>query len=330
MKRTYLLFLLLAFVSYGQAQSARPNIVLILADDMGFSDIGCYGGEIHTPNIDALAANGVRFVRFYNTSRCCPSRAQLLTGLDNHMAGIGNMTNDQHEPGYRGYLTENTVTIAEVLKAAGYHTAMSGKWHVSNTVQQATPVAQLQWLDHRLQAPLFSPVEQYPVHRGFEKFYGTIWGVVDHFDPFSLVDGTKPVQDVPAGYYHTDAVSDSAAAYIRQFSKDPQPFFLYLAYNAPHWPVQAPAGDIGKYKETYRAGWDAIREARYRRMSRLGIIDTATDKLSPRYPTASWEENPDKEWDARVMAVHAAMIDRMDQGIGRVVAALRQTGRLDN
>ena len=313
-----------------KAAPPRPNIVVILADDMGFSDIGCYGGEIHTPNIDALAARGVRFARFYNTSRCCPSRAELLTGLDSHLAGIGNMTNDQHEPGYRGFLTENTVTLAEVLRSAGYHTAMAGKWHVSNTVEQATPELQLQWLNHQFQAPLFSPIEQYPTNRGFEKFYGTLWGVVDHFDPFSLVNGTEPVRDLPAGYYHTDAVSDSAASYIRQFSKDPQPFFLYLAYNAPHWPVQAPASEIEKYKDTYRVGWEAIRQARYRRMVQLGIANPATEKLSPRQPAADWEQNPDKEWDARVMAVHAAMIDRMDQGIGRVIDALRATGRLDN
>jgi arylsulfatase len=336
MKKLFLSAIITAAFLTGQAQPAdrpvdrRPNIIVILADDMGFSDLGCYGGEIHTPHLDSLAYNGIRFAKFYNSSRCCPSRAALLTGLYNHEAGIGNMTNDQHEPGYRGFLTDNTVTLAEVLRSAGYHTAMAGKWHVSNTVQQSTPELQLKWLDHQLDAPLFSPLEQYPTSRGFEKFYGTLWGVVDHFDPFSLVNGTEPVRKVPPGYYHADAISDSAASYIRQFSRDPQPFFLYLAYNTPHWPVQAPAAEIATYKDTYRVGWEAIREARYRRMSQLGIIDPATEKLSPRQPAADWDQNPDKEWDARVMAVHAAMIDRMDQGIGRVIAALRQTGRLDN
>ncbi|HEY4107660.1 sulfatase-like hydrolase/transferase [Puia sp.] len=312
------------------AMDERPNIVVILADDMGYSDIGCYGGEIHTPNLDWLAANGLRFSSFHNTSRCCPSRAQLLTGLYNHQAGIGSMTTDQQEPGYRGFLTPNTVTLAEALETAGYQTAMAGKWHVSNTIEQATPAAQLKWLDHQIEAPLFSPIEQYPTRRGFQRFYGTLWGVVDHFDPFSLVDGETPVRSVPKNYYHTDAVSDSAAAFVRDMSRNPQPFFLYLAYNSPHWPVQAPAEEIEKYKNTYRAGWEAIRKARYARMVKMGIVDPATQPLSLRNPDSSWSTNRDSAWDARVMAVHAAMIDRMDQGIGRVIEALRSTGRLDN
>lgn len=141
-------------------QDKRPNIILILADDLGYSDLGCYGGEIQTPNLDYLAANGVRFTHFYNTSRCCPTRASLLTGLYNHDAGIGEMTTDRKAPGYRGYITENTVTLAEVLKQSGYHTAMSGKWHVSNTIEQPTPKAQLDWLNHQAEHPLFSPIEQ--------------------------------------------------------------------------------------------------------------------------------------------------------------------------
>ncbi len=319
-----------ASAQHANSAAGRPNIVIILADDMGFSDPGCYGGEIHTPNIDWLAANGLRFAQFHNTSRCCPSRAQLLTGLYNHQAGIGDMTTDQHRPGYRGFLTDNTVTLAEVLRAAGYHTAMAGKWHVANTIQQKTPAEQLRWLDHQQEAPLFSPLEQYPTRRGFEKFYGTLWGVVDHFDPFGLVSGEQPVQTVPAGYYHTDALSDSASAFIRSMSRDPQPFFLYLAYNAPHWPVQAPPEEIAKYAAVYCVGWDSIRENRYRKMVQLGVVDPATEKLSPRYPPTDWATNPDSAWDARVMAVHAAMIDRMDQGIGRVIRALKETGRLDN
>ena len=315
---------------HNDGRDDRPNIVVILADDMGYSDPGCYGGEIHTPNLDWLAANGLRFSSFHNTSRCCPSRAQLLTGLYNHQAGIGNMTTDQQTPGYRGFLTPNTVTLAEVLQTAGYHTAMAGKWHVSNTVEQPSPALQLKWLDHQIDAPLFSPIEQYPTRRGFQRFYGTLWGVVDHFDPFSLVDGETPVSSVPKGYYHTDALSDSAAAFIRAMSRDPRPFFLYLAYNAPHWPVQAPPEEIEKYKNTYRAGWTAIRNARYSRMVKMGIIDSATQRLSLRNPDSTWATNPDTAWDARVMAVHAAMVDRMDQGIGRVIEALRSTGRLDN
>ena len=309
----------------------RPNIIVILADDMGFSDAGCYGGEINTPNIDYLAANGLRFTQFFNTSRCCPTRASLLTGLYNHNAGIGEMTGDRHEPGYRGRITSNTVTIAEVLKAAGYHTGMTGKWHVSNTIEQKTAQEQMDWLNHKTFYPAFSPLEQYPTARGFEKYYGNIWGVVDFFDPFSLVNGTTPVKEVPANYYHTDAINDSAVAYIKEFSKDKQPFFLYVAETAPHWPLMAPPEDIARYKNMYTAGWEAIRRARYQKMTASGLIDAGRAPLSPAWPAdMEWETNPHKEWDAMAMAVHAAMVDRMDQGIGRIIEALRQTGRLDN
>jgi arylsulfatase len=314
-----------------QSNDDRPNIVLIMADDLGYSDIGCYGGEIQTPNLDYLAGNGLRFRRFYNTSRCCPTRASLLTGLYNQQAGIGEMTTERSEPGYRGYITENTVTLAEVLKEAGYHTAMSGKWHVSNTVEQPSKEAQNKWLNHQASHPYFSPVEQYPVNRGFEKYYGNIFGVVDYFDPFSLVNGTTPVDKVPKDYYHTDAINDTAVSYIRALSKEDKPFFLYVAQTAPHWPLQALPEDIKKYEHTYDAGWDAIREARYKRMVEKGVINPATTPLSPRInKDLSWEKNPDKEWDARAMAVHAAMVDRMDQGIGRIIQALRETGKLDN
>ena len=316
----------------GQQKDTRPNIVVILADDMGFSDPGCFGGEIATPNIDRLAKEGVRFTDFYNISRCCPSRASLLTGLYNQQAGIGNMTMDEHAPGYKGYLTENTVTIAEVLKEAGYNTAMAGKWHVSNTFSRPTAKEQFAWLNHQsdYQGP-FSPIEQYPVNRGFDKFYGTIWGVVDYFDPFSLVNGVTPVKSVPKNYYHTDAINDTAAAYIRQMSKEAKPFFLYVAENAAHWPLMAKPEDIEKYKNTYKVGWGKIREARYKKMVNMGMIDPSKAPLSPRWHDGlSWKDNPDTVWDARAMAVHAAMVDCMDQGIGRILQALEQTGQLDN
>ncbi|MES2829025.1 MAG: arylsulfatase [Bacteroidota bacterium] len=309
----------------------RPNIIVIMADDLGFSDLGCYGGEISTPNLDRIAKQGIQFKQFYNVSRCCPTRASLLTGLYNHDAGIGDMTTPQNDAGYKGYLGKNTVTIAEVLKQAGYHTAMTGKWHVSNTIVQKNADDQLKWLHHQSEHPLFSPIGQYPTNRGFERFYGTIWGVVDFFDPFSLVEGTKPVRNVPANYYHTDAINEKAAEYIEEFSKTEKPFFLYVAHNAPHWPVQALPEDIEKYKKTYKVGWEAIRKARYKKMAALGIIDTGITKLSSRNPAdITWANNPDKEYDARAMAVHAAMIDRMDQGVGKIWKMLEKTGRLDN
>ncbi|MRG45221.1 sulfatase-like hydrolase/transferase [Chitinophaga sp. SYP-B3965] len=309
----------------------RPNIIIIMADDLGFSDLACYGGEIKTPNLDYLANNGLRYTQFYNTSRCCPTRASLLTGLYNHQAGIGRMTDADNEPGYLGRLSDNTVTLAEVLKADGYHTAMSGKWHVSNTIRQKTPQQQMAWLNHQQDFGPFSPIDQYPTNRGFEKFFGTIWGVVDFFDPFSLVSGTEPIKNVPANYYHTDAINDTAVAYINEYATSSQPFFLYVAENAPHWPLQALPEDIAKYGNTYKAGWDAIRQARYQRMIKLGLIDPKKTKLPPSIKEeVSWQNNPTKEWDAKAMAVHAAMVDRMDQGIGRIITALKKNGQLEN
>jgi arylsulfatase A-like enzyme len=309
----------------------RPNIIVILADDLGFSDIGCYGSEINTPNINYLAQNGIRYTQFYNTSRCCPTRASLLTGLYNQQAGIGKMTDAEDEPGYLGHITDNAVTLAEVLKTAGYHTAMSGKWHVSNTNGQKNPKDQLDWLNHHKDFGEFSPISQYPTSRGFEKYFGTIWGVIDFYDPFSLVSGTTPIKSVPKNYYHTDAINDTAVAYINGFAKSDKPFFMYVAENAPHWPLMAKPQDIAKYKNTYKGGWDAIREARYQKMIRLGLIDPARTKLSKRWHNdLKWADNPNKEWDAEAMAVHAAMIDCMDQGIGRIIKALKQSGQLDN
>ena len=241
------------------------------------------------------------------------------------------MTDAEDEPGYKGYLTENTVTVAEVLKSAGYHTAMSGKWHVSNTNMQPSPQDQLDWLNHKKNYGDFSPINQYPTSRGFERYFGNIWGVVDFFDPFSLVSGTQPIKEVPKDYYHTDAINDTAVSYIKDFTKSKQPFFLYVAQTAPHWPLMAKPKDIAKYQNTYKVGWDAIRTARYKRMVKLGLINAATTKLSPQWKDElTWENNPDKEWDARAMAVHAAMIDCMDQGIGRIIKTLRETGQLDN
>ena len=305
----------------------RPNIIVILADDLVYSDLGCYGGEIQTPNLDRLASEGLRFTHFYNTSRSCPTRASLLTGLYQHQAGIGRMTFDNHLPGYRGTLSRNAVTIAEVLKEAGYRTSMVGKWHVAETPLRED---QRDWLNHQVFHESFSDLCHYPVNRGFDSHYGIIYGVVDYFDPFSLVEGEVPIKEVPEGYYITQALSDRAASEIREYAEDDRPFFMYLAYTAPHWPLHALPEDIEKYKDTYKCGWEEIRNARYERQLEMGLFGGQKDFLSERQFKDSWEDNPTAEWDARAMAVHAAMVDRIDQGIGQVIAALEETGELDN
>ena len=319
--------LLAGSCSYSNGEDKRPNILVILADDMGYSDMGCYGGEIETPNLDKLAQNGLRFSHFYNAGRSCPTRASLLTGLYPHQAGIGRMTFDDGLPGYRGTMTHNGVTIAEVLGDAGYQTGMVGKWHVAETPLRPD---QRQWLAHQAQHDEFAPLDNYPTRRGFHDFYGTIYGVVDYFDPFSLVNGETPVNDVSAGYYSTVALADSASAYIDRYAKSEKPFFLYLSFHSPHWPLHALPEDIAKYENTYKAGWEAVRAARYERIKQKGIFIDTTNLLSPRQFTDLWSENPDSVWDAHAMAVHAAMVHRMDIEIGKVIRRLEESGELDN
>jgi arylsulfatase A-like enzyme len=288
----------------------RPNIVLIMADDMGISDIGCYGGEVQTPNLNKLARNGIRFTQFYNTSRCCPTRACLLTGLYPHQAGIGWMMQDKKLPGYQGDLNRNCRTIAEVLKPAGYSTYMSGKWHVTKKI--APDADKSNW----------------PRQRGFDRFFGTIHGAGSYYDPNTLTrDNTyiAPGKD----FYYTDAITANAVRFISEH-RNPNPFFLYVAYTSPHWPMHARPEDIRKYEGRYNKGWDVLRQERYARMIKMGLVDPRW-KLTPRDPQApAWEKAPHKEWYARRMEVYAAMIDRMDQGIGRIVQALESTGRFDN
>ena len=306
----------------------RPNIIIIMADDMGFSDLGCYGGEVHTPNVDRLANHGQRFTQFYNCARCCPTRASLMTGLYPHQAGVGAMTFDRHKPGYEGHLNDNCVTIAEVLRAAGYRTAMAGKWHLSLTREGEDHMRHLNNQDIQ---GTFSDLASYPVNQGFEKHYGVIWGVVNYFDPYSLVDGTEPVREVPDDYYITDAINDHAVGYIDQFSNGDEPFFLYVAQTAPHWPLHALEEDIARYEDTFKCGWDAIRNARYKRMTEMGLLDPDDAVLTPRVDMEKkWDAIRNQAFEARAMAVHAAMIDRMDRGIGRILDKLEETGELDN
>jgi arylsulfatase A-like enzyme len=292
----------------------RPNIVLILNDDMGFSDIGCYGGEVETPNLDRLAANGVRFTQGYNTARCCPSRASLLTGLHPHQTGVGHMTADWGLEGYRGDLNDRCVTMAEVLKDAGYATYMSGKWHVTRHI-----------------AP-DGPKSSWPRQRGFDRYHGIITGAADYWAPKTWTQENDSA-DVPDGeWYITDAISDQAAEYITDHcaAQPETPFFAYVAYTAPHWPLHALPEDIERYRGRFDAGWDVLREERLERMIEMGLID-ASWRLTDRDPSQPpWEEVAHKEWQCRRMEVYAAQTDRMDQGIGRLIAALEKTGQLDN
>ncbi len=292
-------------------QSPKPNIILIMSDDMGYSDIGCYGGMINTPVLDGLAENGLRFTQFYNTARCCPTRASLLTGLYQHQAGIGHMMNDRGTDAYRGDLSKSAVTIAEVLKQAGYSTYMSGKWHVTPYKSSEENPSKHNW----------------PLQRGFDKFFGTIHGAGSFYDPNSLTRDNEFI--VPSeDFYYTDAISDNAVKFIEDH-KGGNPFFLYLPYTAAHWPMHAKPEDIAKYKGKFDDGWDLLREAKYKKMLEMGIINPDA-KLSDKDNIPDWKDVELKEWYSSLMEVYAAMVDGMDQGIGRVMNTLDKKGIKDN
>lgn len=312
--------LFISLIACAENKPDRPNIILIMSDDMGFSDIGCYGGEIETPNLDKLAHDGIRFTQFYNTARCCPTRASLMTGLYPHQAGIGHMTNpsenpkiyDYELPGYQGFLSKNSVTIAEVLKSAGYTTLMTGKWHLGMQTK-----------------------DMWPLQRGFDHYYGILDGACNYFEPkyprgITLDNDTVTIND--PDYYTTDAFTDNAIQFIRESKdEDPQkPFFLYLAYNAPHWPLQAPKTDIDKYRKKYKKGWQDLRMERYKRMIDMGII-------SPEWKLSMQDS---REWDSLSVekkeemelrrAIYAAQVDHMDQNIGKLVNFLIEKNLIEN
>lgn len=286
----------------------RPNIIIIMADDMGFSDIGCFGGEIDTPNLNTLAKNGVRFTQFYNTGRCCPTRASLLTGLYSHQAGIGHMTGDKGVPSYQGYLNDRCLTIAEALKPVGYRTLVSGKWHVGGRPAQ------------------------WPLKRGFDRFYGIPQGGGIYFrlkKGRQLVLDDKSIQP-PDDWYVTDAFTDHAIEFVEESVTKKKPFFLYLAHIAPHWPLKAPEKDIQKYLGKYQVGWDQIREDRYQRMVKMGLIKKNWP-LAPRdVKSIPWtDEMKKKEMDLR-MATYAAQVDRIDQNVGKLMSKLKKLGADQN
>lgn len=309
----------------GEKKVERPNIVLILADDMGYSDLGSYGSEINTPNIDSLAYGGIRFTNFYNAGRCCPSRASLLTGIYPHQAGIGNMVYKDQGESYRGFLNSHTITLAEVLKEAGYKTMMSGKWHVGHKKE-------LQW----------------PTSRGFDRFYGmhshvdSYWKVLDKGEVYldgklhipateNLVNDLHPEKK----WYTTDVFTDYGIHFLNEEvvadeRKDSKPFFLYMAYNAPHFPLEAPDEDIAKYQGKYMEGWNKLREDKFDRMKKLGVI-SENSVLSPA-DNVQWDTlnmNDKKNLDFR-RAIYSAQIDRLDQNVGRLVEHLKKIGEYEN
>ncbi len=305
-------------LSYSQKKD-KPNILLIVADDLGFSDLGCYGGEIDTRNIDDLASNGIRMTRFYSTGRCCPSRASILTGLYPHRAGLGHMVKDLGMPGYRGRLSEDAITIAQALKPSGYRSFVSGKWHLG------TPD---------------------PTQHGFEQFYGTLVSAQTFWDPDHYLrkpEGAEVRTYANGEFYGTNAITDYAMDFLNIARNTPEhPWFLYLAYNAPHFPLQAPKKIIEKYIQTYEVGWDSIRLNRYLKQKQLGIIDNNTS-LSP--PSKYWdwgeqEAGTNPLWDQvdlerkadliRRMAIYAAMVETMDSNIGRILDNLKKFNEIDN
>jgi arylsulfatase A-like enzyme len=312
----YTCLLLIAFsILCGQLEAAeKPNIVIILVDDMGFSDIGCYGSEIPTPNLDRLAKGGLRFTQFYNTGRCCPTRAALLTGLYSHQTGVGHMTDDQGEPGYEGRLNDQCATFAEMLKPAGYFTAMTGKWHVGQN-HAVTP-----W------------------GRGFERSLNAAAG--GFYYPKSekaklFLNGQSIGNDdarLPKDWYSTDLWTTFGLKFIDEARVAKKPFFLYLAHNAPHFPLQAPEDEIAKFRGKYKEGWDKLRLARHAKQIQLGIVDPSWKPAARPDAIAAWDSLDAEQQDRfdHLMAVYAATVSRMDKAIGDLTMGLKERGELDN
>ncbi|MBT1688506.1 arylsulfatase [Dawidia soli] len=310
------IFIAVCLFPLSVAAQQRPNIVLILADDMGYSDLSSYGGEVSTPHLDKLASGGIRYKQFYNAARCCPTRASLMTGVYPHQAGMGWMAAaDLGTPPYQGNLNNHCVTIAEVLKSAGYGTYMAGKWHLTN--------------ERKIDGMV---TDSWPKQRGFDRYFGIIPGGSNYFTP--VIYSNNDRYPAPAGFYLTNAISDTTVHYIdRHFAQRKNtPMFMYVAYTAPHWPLHALQKEIDKYKKRYLAGWDKIRQERFERQMKLGVIPKGT-LLSPRdQQVESWESLSEEKRNemAMRMAIYAAQIDIMDQGIGRIVAKLKEKEQLDN
>ncbi len=298
----------------------RPNFVVIMVDDLGFSDVGCYGGEINTPNIDALGFNGLRFTQMYNGARCCPSRAALLTGLNPHQAGIGQMNGDLGHPSYQGYLNERCVTIAEVLKDGGYATLMSGKWHVGGGYDRRL---RDRWRPGDAAHPL-------PTQRGFDKYFGMVEAADSYWYPKALMLQDQMIDVETSDFHLTDAIADHAVKQIEGATADQSPFFQYIAFTAPHWPLHAWEDDIAKYENRYLRGWDETRASRHEQQKSLGIVDAKWEISARDEDAPPWEEVRNKEYEDIRMAVYSAMIEQLDRGIGKVVDTLKELGQFEN
>ncbi len=295
-------------------QDDRPNILLIMADDLGYSDLGCYGGEINTPHLNLLAENGIRFTQFYNNARCTPTRASLISGLYPHQTGIGAMNKDLGLKGYRGDLNGQSVTIAEVLKGAGYHTYLSGKWHLTAFMDG----------DQK---------HNWPLQRGFDKFYGSLdgFGGSGYYHTKTLTKDNRLLPVPSEDFYYTDAVTDSVIAMLKTHRREASnPFFMYLAYSAPHWPLHALEEDIKKYDTAYDKGWDRLRQNRLHNLIEEELLDKEAKLSEKESDVPEWSQAENKLWEASRMQVHAAMVDRMDQGIGRIITMLKEQKLLDN
>ena len=300
--------------------SSKPNVILILVDDMGFSDLGITGSEIRTPNIDGLARGGALLSAMYNCARCCPTRASLLTGLYPHAAGVGHMGANLGTPAYQGFLRNDSATIAEVMRSGGYRTLMAGKWHVAGDFMAREVDS---WRVGDIDHPT-------PRQRGFDRFYGIVDGVTNFFSPHFMLEDDSRVEVFPDDFYFTDAITDKAIGMVEEATAEDKPFFLYLAHAAPHWPLHAHEADIARYDGVYAAGWDAIRTARHEEMNGRDILKANWD-ISPRDDQVpAWQDIELTDWEASKMAAYAAMVDRMDQSIGRLVAALKRLEQYDN
>ncbi|MEH6582244.1 MAG: arylsulfatase [Halioglobus sp.] len=302
--------------------SERPNILLIVADDLGYSDIGVFGGEINTPNLDALAGEGVALRRFHAAPNCGPSRASTLTGVDFHRAGIGGnveiaASNQKGLPAYQGVLRDDVVTIPELLRDAGYHTYMAGKWHMGKSPRNL------------------------PGGRGFERSFALLNGGASHWaDQLALVPNSKTtytendvvVEKLPADFYSTTYYTDQVIKFIESDLDDDAPFFAYLAFTAPHNPLHAPDASIAKYKGAYAEGWDQLARNRLARQFELGLLDKRIEPADRPDWVLAWDKlsSEQRAQRARDMEVYAAMIDYMDESIGRLLSFLRSQGKYDN